>query len=239
MAPDRRRRGYDPRLESAIVGLSPTIYLPMQNAGDDNPRNLGTGAAAMSLGAGALGGSYAWSYRRFMVNGSKAIDTNAAAISFSRLGLTADQTRLAWVRTLSADASSTYSGNPALCITGDTSGSVWDGWGIHDGKARFCRFNNSVFQQIDSARSVNDGATHMIATTYNSSTRAVEMYVDGEDDGGGTITAHQAQGGVDRIFVGQGSNDPFIGQIAHIAVWSSVLTPAQIRYLWDLSRAVA
>ena len=44
---------------------------------------------------------------------------------------------------------------------------------------------------------MNDGNWHHIAATYDSSTRAVKVYVDGVEDGSGTITAHQAICSVD------------------------------------------
>lgn len=236
----RRRRetvkGKQNRLISLITSLDPLVYLPFQDTGSDNPLNYGTSTYDILLNE-----PYIWQPSTFFPDGSGSLDVTGAGtyISFSsgtKISLTASQTRIAWVRLNSTDATTTYGGNPALTLMGDLTGAVWDGFGVHGGKARFARFNNTAWQTFDSAKSVNDMGVHQIAASYNNSTREVIVYVDGQPDGGGIVSAHQAQGGINRFFLGQGSNDQYLGQAAHMAVWDSVVSPAMILRMWDYSQ---
>lgn len=231
--PARHPRTYDKRLQEGIQALSPQLYLPMQEKGAEDAVNYGSHSTTVLLGSGR----YVWSHPRFLPNRSRGLDVVTAEITLgTRLAMTGDQTRLAWIRTSDTDSTTGYDGNPALCLMGDTTGTVWDGFGVHAGKVRWARFNNTAWQYIESAKSVNDMSAHMIAVTYNSSTRAAKIYVDGQEDGSGTITAHQNQGGINKLFLGFNSTDQFVGQVAHLGVWTSVLTAAQIADLWRLSQ---
>lgn len=227
--PYRFAAALDP-VQTEILALSPLIYLRMNQTGTDNPVDSSVNAYAMTLE-----GTYTWGVSGPTADGQTAINSNPAEIRRSgtaRIALTGNQSRLAFVKTTSTDSTKGYDGNAALTIFGDTTGSVWDSFGVHGGKARFTRFNNSAWQTFDSTTSVNDGNWHLIAVTYNSSTLAVEIYVDGVDDGGGSMTAHQAQGGVNWYNVGFNSLDKYLGDEAHLALFNTVLTPTNIADIW-------
>lgn len=205
---------------------NPYLYLPLQDRAG-NPVAFGTGGATMALGTDGDPGAFVTygvtgpSVRRGLHMHLYRMQTSG------RYVLTANQTRLAWVRTTNLDATASYAGDAAMTVFGDASGSVWDSFGVHDGKVRFTRFNNSAWQTFDSAKTVADGRWHYIGVTYNSSTRAVTLYVDGVADGSGTMTAHQAQGGVDRIARGF-TADYFDGDLADLELFTSVLDSARI-----------
>jgi hypothetical protein len=135
-----------------------------------------------------------------------------------------------WHLTVSADATSGYAGTPALTVFGDTSGGVWMQSGVHGGKTRWARFNNSAWQYLDSVKAVNDGAWHHNVVTYNSSTRLGSLYVDGFLDNTVTITAHQNQGGVNAISQGYSGNvDHFDGHLAELAIYNTELSAYRVR----------
>lgn len=220
-------------VQTTILALSPTVYMRMNQTGIQNPVDSSTNARTMLLVA--LG--YTWGVAGPTSDGATALGTDGTATiieaTTARIALAGDQSRLAWVKLTSSDASPGYEGNAACMVFGDSSGSVWDSFGVNGGKARYTRFNNSAWQTFDSAASVNDGAWHLIAMTYNSVTRAVEIYVDGADDGGGTMTAHQNQGGINAYLFGFAPGDTFpAGSVAHLAVFPAVLTPANIAAIW-------
>lgn len=224
--------GKDPAAYAAVVSAdSPHGWLRLDEAGAANPVESGvTGLTPL------LDGSYVWG-KPGAVGTALQFDGSSVRILYAssgRISLSVSKSYVCWVKTTSTDATSAYAGNAALTIFGDYSGSVWESFGVHGGKARFTRFNNSAWQTFDSATSVNDGAWHLIAVTYNHSTRAVVIYVDGVPDGGGTMTAHQNQGGVNVYGQGYpGGQDWFQGDLDEIEVHGVVLSAARILARWN------
>lgn len=206
---------------------APLAYFRFNEGDGINPISIGSTVIA-TLG---LNQTYVAAIRgalRGDPNRALRLDGSTGYMTFTRFSLTGDQTRESWVRTTSTDNTNGYAGNAALTLMGDSSGSVWDSFGVHGGKARFTRFNNTSWQTFDSTRSVNDGYWHHIACTYNSTTRAVVIYVDGLADGSGTVTAHQAQGGINVIGRGFNAVDYFDGEMDELAFYSSVLPPERM-----------
>lgn len=223
-------------VQDEILALSPLLYARLNQSGSQNPVDSSTHGRTM-----ALNGTYTWGVDGPTADEETALRVAAAAdiqLTSGRIAMTGSQTRLAFVKTTSTDATNGYDGNAALTIFGDLTANVWESFGIHNGKARYTRFNNSAWQTFDSTTSVNDGNWHLIAVTYNSSTLAVEIYVDGVDDGGGTMTAHQNQGGVNWLLVGYNSLDKYDGDIAHAALFGTVLTPQDIADIWAAREAM-
>ena len=207
-----------------VLADLPRVYYRLEQTGTANPADSsGNGFH------GALGGDYTWE-----VPGARGtalrFGGSTSQFSLARQSMTGNISRVAWVNTTSTDATKAYDGNAALTIFGDTSGGVWDSFGVHNGKARYTRFNGSTWQTFDSATSVNDGNWHLIAVTYDSSTRAVVIYVDGVADGpGGTMTAHNIQGGVSHVGVGFGSpGDRYVGDLDELELHNTVLSAARI-----------
>lgn len=212
---------------------APLVYYRLGQRNEDNPVDSGDTNTSPSLVI-----TYKWGVSGAL--GDEPTDraiflTPTGRVNFTRQSMTGDQSRLCWVRTTSTDASSAYAGDPAMPVFGDTSASVWDGFGVHAGKVQFNRFNNSTWQTFASAKSVNDGRWHHIAVTYNSTTRAVLLYVDGVQDGSGTVSAHQAQGGVNALGKGFGA-DYFEGSIDEAEAWASVLPAHRILARYQVGR---
>jgi hypothetical protein len=211
---------------SDVVASAPTRYWRLrETAGTTVPDTAGGGA-------GTLAGTFAWGKSGPIVleatNGGLELNPDGR-FTLTRVAMSGHQSRVAWIRTSTATGGTTgYDGDPALTVMGDTSGTVWDNCGIHGGKVQYRRFNNSVWQTFTGATTVSDGAWHLIAVTYNSTTREVRLYVDGVLDGSGTMTAHQNQGGVN--VVGRGfAADYFKGDLAELELHvGAVLSDAAI-----------
>jgi hypothetical protein len=217
----------DDRYRAEVMADSPAFYWRLQNIAPESATDEGATRNMSPTNFGWRQRGPWRGQRERSVFFDVALGVRATMTRWSNTG---SMTYEAWVRTTSTDATSSYAGNPALTVVGDTSASVWMNFGVHGGKVRFLRFNNTAWQNVDSAKSVNDGAWHHIGATYDSSTRAVVVYVDGVADGSGTITAHQSQGGVDALGTGYNGNaDTFDGYMAEVAVWASVLAPHRFR----------
>lgn len=210
-----------------IMSHSPLVYYRLNETGTANPSDSSGNDIH-----GTMTGGYIWGQPGAL---SEDIDTalaiDGATIGFAKRSLPANKTLMAFVKTTSTDATSIYEGDPALTVWGDTSASVWDNFGIHGGKVQFRRFNNTSWQVFTGATDVNDGEWHMIAVTYDSTTRMVKLYVDGAEDGSGTMTAHQAQGSVNTLGRGY-SSDRFIGSLDEAAVFNFALSPTDIAALY-------
>jgi hypothetical protein len=174
--------------------------------------------------------------------GALAGDSNTAlllsggTISMNAISMPGSQTRLAWIKTTETDSTAGYTGDPAMVLLGDSTGNVWDNFGVHGGKVQYRRFNNSTWQTFTGATNVNDGNYHQIGMTYDSTTRAVVLYVDGASDGGGTQTSHQNQGGINKIGVGYDAVDTFRGTVDELAAFSSAKSAQFFADLWTKSQ---
>ncbi|MFA6185457.1 MAG: DUF2341 domain-containing protein [Candidatus Shapirobacteria bacterium] len=132
-----------------------------------------------------------------------------------------------WIKTTSTDSTTTYDGNAAQNIIGDSTGGVALGFGVHGGKVRYQHYTSAWYSVLGST-SVNDGLWHYISVTHNSSTGAIVIYVDGKQDGSGTL-AYNGSSAYDIIARGYGG-DYFTGQLDQIRIYNYVRTPAQIAY---------
>lgn len=80
---------------------------------------------------------------------------------------------------------------------------------------------------------VNDGLTHHVVVQYDHSTGKVSTYLDGVSTYTSTLTS-TGLGAVSRLLVGGrppdvgGRFDPYVGTIAHVALYSSVLSATRI-----------
>jgi hypothetical protein len=233
--PDGEPITIGPGYPDLVLSPTPNFYFRLGESGSANPIDSGPNGYSS-----ALGGTYTWGEPGALAGDpDTALALNPGDFGLrgeggfaTRVALTADQSRLAWVKTTSTDDSPGYEGNAALTVMGDTSSGVWDGFGVTGGFVQFNRFNNSTWQHLTGTTAVNDGEWHMIAATYDSTTGEVVVYVDGEVDGGGTVTSHQAQGGISHIGRGYSSGDVFDGTLDEVAAFATVLSPADISALY-------
>lgn len=167
-------------------------------------------------------------------DGSVALDFDGSddRVDIGRRELLTGLTFAAWINTTSTDATAGYAGNAALTIVGETSGSIWNGFGIHGGKVRYTHWTSS-WQLIDSAASVNDGNWHHVAATHDLA-GAVAIYVNGVVSGSATgITYNTSYTGFNTIGAGYPApgSDLFQGLIGEVRVHRSALTPGEIKLL--------
>lgn len=214
-------------LKGSVLALAPTLYFVLNQTGEENPIDSSITAKTANLNT-----PYTWGATGPIV-GRTALDLNGGYFNIARQSLPGDQTRVAFVKLTSTKSTSTYEGDASLTIMGDTDGETWDSFGISDGKVNYRRFNNSVWQSFSGSTNVNDGYWHMVAMTYDSTTRAVTLYVDGAVDGSGTVAAHQAKGGIIMYGRGYSSADNFVGSLSDLIVWDRVLTLEDFSDLWS------
>ncbi|MCY3015711.1 MAG: hypothetical protein NT171_13615, partial [Planctomycetota bacterium] len=112
--------------------------------------------------------------------GSFTFNGTSNTISFARQRFTAGLTYAAWIKTASAKNTATYTTTTANPIIGDTTNGVWNGFGVHNGKLRYCyytRAGNAVITS-DSTASVNTGNwVHAVVT--HSYTETAKLYING------------------------------------------------------------
>lgn len=218
--------GLNELYEEEVALSTPLFYFILNQTGASNPvDSSGNGLAAV------LDAPYSWG-EPGPVSGYTALGLSGGRFQTSRVALSGDQTRVAFVKLTSTKNTSTYEGDAALTVMGDTHAETWDSFGVTDGKVNYRRFNNSTWQSFSGTDIVNDGNWHMIAMTYDSSTRAVVLYTDGTPDGGGTVSAHQNYGGILQYGRGYSALDNFDGTLGHLSAWDRVLTSGEIYTLY-------
>lgn len=217
-----------------IAGLSPVGWWRLGESSGTSLADSGSAGATGTLSgtatlaqAGALTGV---SDTALLLAGGSA--------AFTRIAATAQQSAFGWVKTTDTDSTVAYVGDPALTLVGDTSAGAWNEFGVTGGKAELRRYDGtgSTWRLHTGAASVNDGAWHMIGYTYNNSTRAVVIYVDGATDYSGTHASHQNQGGWNAVGRGYNAADTFRGTVDEVAVFTTVLTAQNFADLWEKSR---
>jgi len=73
----------------------------------------------------------------------------------------------------------------------------------------------------------NNNWTH-VAGTYNSTTGAFSVYVNGSLDTTVTIAGAAPVASTDSLFIGKGSNSPFAGQMDEVRIWNEQLSGTEI-----------
>jgi hypothetical protein len=191
------------------------------NAVDALGAKNGTAVGGLAYATGRVG-------RAFQLDG---VDDHIALPRIS-LGAFAGLTYDAWIQTTSTDASSTYAGNAALNILGDSATSVWIGFGVHGGKVRYTRaVSSSTWANVTGRISVNDGAWHHIAATHDPATGNIVLYVDGVVDVTGQIAWERVNAAVNLLGAGYGPQDRFVGRLDEVSIYNRVLGPTEIAAL--------
>lgn len=169
--------------------------------------------------------------------GNFTFNGTSNTISFTRKRFTAGLTYAAWIKTTSAKNTATYTTTTANPIVADTNNGVWNGFGVHNGKLRYCYYNrtgnaNAVITS-DSTASVNTGSWIHVAVTH-SYTETAKLYINGVLDSTfnvattGSFDPWAQWIAADRIGAGYGSVDFFNGSIAQVILYSFDLTIDQV-----------
>jgi len=139
-------------------------------------------------------------------------------------------TYMAWVKTTSSDNTRAYTGNCANNIIGDHTSSIVHTFGIHGGYVRFNSYN-AGWNATDSNAQVNDGEKHLIAITYNITTDALIIYIDGVVDKSTTVVGPSTIGfdtiGASYLNAADRA-DFFDGHLRSVMVYDSILSPTEI-----------
>ncbi|RYF30339.1 MAG: hypothetical protein EOO38_32465, partial [Cytophagaceae bacterium] len=105
-----------------------------------------------------------------------------------------------------------------------------------DGYVSFGVGNPSTF--VKSSARFNDGIYHLMTATRNKTTGEIQLYIDATLQGtatGNTSSLNSAT----NLYLGalnSGASDKYVGQLDEFYVWTSVLTPTQIRLLYERQR---
>jgi len=173
---------------------------------------------------------------QFTREGLLFADVNDCCFTVTRTGgsqfIQNGQTILATIRTTNSDSSADYAGDPAACIVGDQSGSVAHGFGLHDGKIRYCAYD-SAWYQYDSTSTVNDNKWHQIAITKQAGNLSeLTFYIDGQVDRIIAGTHSYGTWHFDSIGRGYDIDDRYTGYLRNVAIWNKALTGAEIQDIW-------
>lgn len=222
-----------PAVATQIAALSPNGWWRLGESSGTSLADSGSAGAT-----GTLSGTATLAQTGALTGvADTALLLAGGSAAFTRIVATQQQSAFGWVKTTDTDSTVGYDGDAALTLLGDTSGGIWHGFGVTGGKAEYRRFNNSAWVLHTGATTVNDGNWHMIGYTYDSSTRAVVVYVDGAADYTGTHTSHQTQGGWSALGRGYNAADTFRGTVDEVAVFvNKVLTAQNFADLWEKSR---
>ena len=102
-------------------------------------------------------------------------------------------------------------------------GSVWT-LSLNGPTVRFrSALSETTYFDFESVRSVNDGAWHHIAATYEPSTLTARLYIDGQFDSSATASAQPHAEAGSSFGIG-----PAFSTLDEIALYQSALTPEQI-----------
>jgi hypothetical protein len=174
-------------------------------------------------------------------NAAKFIAANNQRLVAPYTSLPDGLTYSAWIKLTSANSVAVYDGDAANNIIGNSTGYVYNGWGVHNGKLRYCVYY-SGWEFLDGATDVNDGNWHHVAVTHNKDTGDMILYVDRVQDGTmnrpyppfpdfDTIGGGYGNGG--------GVGDEFDGDLDEVLAFNRVLPPAEISKLSPAGEVLA
>lgn len=169
---------------------------------------------------------YAWE----AANEQQQVFDGTTYRALGRTALPNGLTAVALIRTTSNDADSAYAGNAALNLLGDSTNSVYVGFGIHGGVLRYNHHVNG-WKHLDGNTPINDGEWHLVGVEHNPATKIVRLYVDGVLDAEASIGYDALHAGIDLIGAGySGSShagDNFHGDIQAVAAYGKTFPEAE------------
>jgi hypothetical protein len=139
----------------------------------------------------------------------------------------------AWIRTTSTRSVKSYVGDASNNVVGITLNSVWNGFGVTNGKVNYnnARKNDSWGQYYSTA-SVNDGNWTYITVTHSKTNELVSLYINGSLD---STFDNTSSGGYDQ-WVNMGFNvisrgyggDYFNGNISVVHIYNRALSATEV-----------
>lgn len=144
------------------------------------------------------------------------------------------QTMCSWIKTTSVKSDKSYLGDASNTIVGDTRNSVWNGFGVTNGKLNYNNASkNDNWRQYNSNQSVNDGNWKYLSVTFNKSTDIVSLYINGSLD---STYNNESSGGQYDPWTFMGFNvigrgyggDYFDGTISVVMVYDASLTSSEV-----------
>jgi hypothetical protein len=140
-----------------------------------------------------------------------------------------------WMKTTSTTSAKSYSGDASNNIVGDTTGNVWIGFGVSNGKVNY---NNAKktgewsTSQYYSTASVNDGSWKYINVTHDKTTELVSLYINGSLD---STFNNSSTGAYDQwaatafnVLCRGYNGDYFNGTIGVVQIYGRALTAAEV-----------
>ena len=100
------------------------------------------------------------------------------------------------------------------------------------GALRYGQWDGSTWQEITTARTINDNQWHHVAMTYDQGN--VVLYIDGLDHDHGTLTNNENSSVVDELLIGSNQWQTFIyeGMLDDIQLYNFAMMKAQIADLY-------
>lgn len=125
--------------------------------------------------------------------------------------------------------------NPPMTLIGNTLAGTRNNFGLDGDNVSYCFFSPATYggwhKYVSTGLSLTDGNLHTVAVTHSSITGVISLYADGvlvfsetivpTDFSYGTV-------GFTALGVGYLSNDPFLGRVAEMMAWDSVVTAVDI-----------
>jgi VCBS repeat-containing protein len=154
------------------------------------------------------------------------------SLSLPNIRLTSGLTFEAWINTSNTNSGSAHVAVQTNPIFGDTSVSVWMGFGVTGGKLNYTFYTNT-WNSVTSANSVANGQWRHVAVTHDTNGQ-VRLYIDGQIEATATLAYNEySTTAVNRIGSGYGNQNFFQGSIDTPTIYSRALTQSELmsRYL--------
>jgi hypothetical protein len=205
---------------------SPTAYYPLNG---DVLDYSGNGFNGINNGVTFASPGYTNGIEAAQFNGSSAFVQIPRSIGVTGSGFTISM----WVKTTATGGTPDWYSGPGL-VDGDLPGSQND-FGTALVGAKFAVGIGNPDTTLPSKTSINDGNWHHVAATWNMSTGALAVYVNGVLDvtGSGPTGPRTSPS---SLCIGRTPQDPqyFPGSLADVRLYNSVLTASQISTLASL-----
>jgi hypothetical protein len=139
----------------------------------------------------------------------------------------------AWIRTTSTRSVKSYVGDASNNVVGITLNSVWNGFGVTNGKVNYNNARkNDNWGQYNSTASVNDGNWTYITVTHSKTNELVSLYINGTldstfDNTSSGVYDQWANMGFNVISRGYGG-DYFNGNISVVHIYNRALSATEV-----------
>lgn len=213
---------------TVLLALSPTMYWKL-----DETSGTTAADASGNGNTGTYNGTYSLQQASLIDDGTWAVSFTDGYIRRANI-VAGTMTAIAWIKTSQSGGVDNNAYNGPGIWWADVSGAAADIIPmsiVNAGKLGFFTGNNDT---LVSATAINDNVRHMIAVTRDSTTGAKQIYIDGSLDASATHSTGTKNANA-NMDIGKNTGDvrPYVGVIDEVAVFSSVLSGANISSLWS------